>query len=141
KVAADGEVIEGESDIDESLATGESKPVAKHVGDGVIAGTSNGDGSLRVKITKIGENTFLAGVMRLVQEAQSSKSKLQLLSDKAAFYLTIIAVVSGILTLFVWLPLRGADFAFMRMVSVLVVACPHALGLAIPLVASISTTM
>ncbi len=141
KVAADGEVIEGQSDIDESLATGESKPVSKHVGDEVIAGTSNGDGSLRVRVTKIGENTFLAGVMRLVQEAQSSKSKLQLLSDKAAFYLTIVAVVSGLITLFVWLPLRGADFAFMRLVSVLVVACPHALGLAIPLVASISTTM
>ncbi len=141
KVAADGEVIEGESDIDESLATGESKPVSKHIGNEVIAGTNNGDGSLRVRVTKIGENTFLAGVMRLVQEAQSSKSKLQLLSDKAAFYLTIVAVVSGLITLFVWLPLRGADFAFMRVVSVLVVACPHALGLAIPLVASISTTM
>jgi Cu2+-exporting ATPase len=141
KVAADGEVIDGESDIDEAMATGESKPVPKQIGDRVIAGTSNGDGSLRVKVTKIGENTFLAGVMRLVQEAQASKSKLQLLSDRAAFYLTIIAVVSGLLTLFVWLPLRGADFAFMRMVSVLVVACPHALGLAIPLVASISTAM
>ena len=141
KVAADGAIIEGESYIDESLATGESKPVSKHVGDEVIAGTSNGDGSLRVRVTKIGENTFLAGVMRLVQEAQSSKSKLQLLSDKAAFYLTVVAVASGLITLFVWLPLRGADFAFMRLVSVLVVACPHALGLAIPLVASISTTM
>ncbi len=141
KVAADGEIIEGESDIDEALATGESKPVQKKIGDSVIAGTINGDGSLRVNVTKIGEDTFLAGVMRLVQEAQASKSKLQLLSDKAAFYLTVIAVVIGLLTLFVWLPLRGADFAFSRMVAVLVIACPHALGLAIPLVASISTTM
>lgn len=141
KVAADGEIIEGESDIDEALATGESKPVQKKVGGAVIAGTINGDGSLRVKVTKIGEDTFLAGVMRLVQEAQASKSKLQLLSDKAAFYLTVIAVAAGLLTLVVWLPLRGADFGFTRMVAVLVIACPHALGLAIPLVASISTTM
>jgi Cu2+-exporting ATPase len=141
KVAADGEIIEGESDIDEALATGESKPVQKKVGDTVIAGTINGDGSLRVKVTKIGEDTFLAGVMRLVQEAQASKSKLQLLSDKAAFYLTVIAVAAGLLTLFVWIPLRGADFGFTRMVAVLVIACPHALGLAIPLVASISTKM
>lgn len=141
KIAADGEIIEGETDVDEALATGESKPVQKKVGDFVIAGTINGDGSLRVRVTKIGENTFLAGVMRLVQEAQASKSKLQLLSDKAAFYLTIIAVAAGLLTLFIWLPLRGADFGFTRMVAVLVIACPHALGLAIPLVASISTTM
>jgi Cu2+-exporting ATPase len=141
KVAADGEIIEGESDIDEALATGESKPVQKKVGDAVIAGTINGDGSLRVKVTKIGEDTFLAGVMRLVQEAQASKSKLQLLSDKAAFYLTVIAVAAGLLTLVVWLPLRGADFGFTRMVAVLVIACPHALGLAIPLAASISTKM
>lgn len=141
KIAADGDIIEGKSDIDESLATGESKPVSKKVGDAVIAGTINGDGSLRVRITKIGDDTFLAGVMRLVQEAQASKSKLQLLSDKAAFYLTVIAVAAGLLTLFVWLPLRGADFGFTRMVAVLVITCPHALGLAIPLVASISTTM
>ena len=141
KVAADGEIVEGESDIDEALATGESKPVQKKAGDTVIAGTINGDGSLRVKVIKIGEDTFLAGVMRLVQEAQASKSKLQLLSDKAAFYLTVIAVATGLVTLFVWLPIRGADFGFTRMVAVLVIACPHALGLAIPLVASISTTM
>ncbi len=141
KIAADGEIIEGESDIDEALATGESKPVAKKVGDTVIAGTINGDGALRIKVTRIGQDTFLAGVMRLVREAQASKSNLQLLSDRAAFYLTMIAVVAGLLTLVVWLPLRGADFGFTRMVAVLVIACPHALGLAIPLVASISTTM
>src|SRR3989338_1934152 len=141
KVAADGEIIEGESDIDEALATGESKPVSKKPGDAVVAGTINSEGSLRVKVTKIGDDTFLAGVLRLIQEGQMSKSKLQLLSDKAAFYLTIIAIAVGLLTLFVWLPLRGADFGFTRMVAVLVIACPHALGLAIPLVASISTTM
>ncbi len=141
KVPADGEIIEGQSDLDESLATGESKPVSKREGEEVIAGTVNGSGSLRVKVTRTGEDTFLSGVMRLVREAQASKSKLQLLSDKAAFYLTVVAVGAGLLTLFVWLPLRGADFGFTRMVAVLVIACPHALGLAIPLVASISTTM
>lgn len=140
KIAADGEVIEGRSDVDESLATGESKPVEKEVGESVIAGTVNGDGSLRVKVASIGDDTFLAGVMRLVKDAQMSKSKLQLLSDKAAFYLTIVAVTAAVITLAVWIPLRSADFAFTRMVAVLVIACPHALGLAIPLVASISTT-
>ncbi len=138
KVAADGEVIEGESDVNESLATGESKPASKKPGSEVIGGTMNGDGSLRIKVTRIGEDTFLAGVIRLVKEAQASKSKLQLLSDKAAFYLTIVAVVAGLVTLLVWLPIKGADFGFTRMVAVLVIACPHALGLAIPLVASIS---
>ena len=99
-----------------------------------------GDGSLQVTVTKIGEETFLAGVMRLVAEAQSSKSRLQMLSDKAAYYLTIIAVVTGGITLATWLSLSDAAFAVNRMVAVLVIACPHALGLAIPLVASISTT-
>lgn len=142
KIAADGEIVAGTSDINESVATGESKPVAKHEGDIVIAGTINGDGSLKVKVTKIGQDTFLAGVMRLVQEAQASKSKLQLLSDRAAFYLTVIAVVSGIVAFAAWFIIRAnPDFALERLVAVLVVACPHALGLAIPLVASISTTM
>lgn len=141
KIAADGEVIEGQSEVNESLATGESKPVEKQIGSSVIAGTINGDGALRVRVAKIGDETFLSGVMRLVQEAQASKSKLQLLSDKAAFYLTVVAIVVGLITLFVWIPLRGADFGFTRMVAVFVIACPHALGLAIPLVASISTSM
>lgn len=141
KIAADGEVTEGESDVNEAVATGESKPVYKKISDQVIAGTINGDGALKIKVTRIGEATFLAGVMRLVREAQVSKSKLQLLSDKAAFYLTIIAIVTGIITLIVWLIVSDPSTAFMRMVAVLVIACPHALGLAIPLVASISTTM
>lgn len=141
KVAADGEVIEGMSDVNESLITGESRPVQKTIGSHVIAGAINGNGSLRVRVLKIGNDTFLAGVVRLIQEAQTSKSNLQLLSDKAAFYLTVLAVAVGLLTLFVWLPLKGADFGFARMVAVLVITCPHALGLAIPLVASISTTM
>ena len=140
RIPTDGKVKEGISDVDESIATGESKPVSKKEGDEVIAGTTNGDGSLKILVTKIGEETFLAGVMRLVAEAQSSKSRLQMLSDRAAFYLTIIAVVTGGITLAVWLALADSAFAINRMVAVLVIACPHALGLAIPLVASISTT-
>lgn len=142
KIAADGEIVDGTSDINESMATGESRPVNKHEGAIVIAGTINGDGSLKVKVTKIGEDTFLAGVIRLVREAQASKSKLQLLSDRAAFYLTVIAIVSGLLSFIAWLIIKtNPDFALERLVAVLVIACPHALGLAIPLVASISTTM
>jgi Cu+-exporting ATPase len=142
KIAADGSIIEGESEVNESMVTGESKPVVKGAGAQVIAGTINGYGSLRIKVGKIGENTFLSGVMKLVAQAQSSKSKLQMLSDQAAFYLTVIALVSGALTFIVWMLNRsGANFALERTVAVLVVACPHALGLAIPLVASISTNM
>ncbi len=141
KVPADGKVIDGESDLNEAMITGESKPVTKKTGDAVIAGTINGDGALKVSVTNIGEKTFLAGVMRLVAEAQASKSRLQILSDRAALYLTFIAVTGGFITLVAWL-LAGAEvgFAVARLVAVLVVACPHALGLAVPLVASISTT-
>jgi len=140
KLPADGEIVEGETNLDESMVTGESKPIPKKVGDQVIAGTINGEGALKVRVNNIGEKTFLAGIMRLVDEAQSSKSKLQMLSDRAAFYLTIVAVVVSIVTLIAWL-LSGAevDFAVARLVAVLVIACPHALGLAVPLVASIST--
>ncbi len=141
KVPADGEVANGNSYVDESLVTGESKPVAKLPGSQVIAGTVNGDGALKVRITKIGAHTFLAGVMRLVEEAQTSKSRLQMLSDRAAFYLTLVAVIAGGLTLTGWLTAgSGLAFAVERLVAVLVIACPHALGLAVPLVASISTT-
>jgi len=140
RVPADGIISEGVTEVDESIATGESKPVSKKEGDAVIAGTTNGDGSLKITVAKIGEETFLAGVMRLVAEAQSSKSRLQMLSDRAAYYLTIIAVVTGGITLATWLALADPAFALNRMVAVLVIACPHALGLAIPLVASISTT-
>jgi P-type Cu2+ transporter len=142
KTPADGKIIEGRSELNESIITGESKPISKTVGNEVIAGSINGDGSLKVEVTKIGEGTFLAGVMRLVAEAQSSKSKLQMLSDKAAFYLTIVAVIAGILTFISWLSVdAGLPTAIERLVAVLVIACPHALGLAIPLVASISTSM
>lgn len=142
QVPADGKIIEGQSDLNESIVTGESRPVSKKAGDIVIAGSINGDGSLQVVIEKIGEHTFLAGVMRLVADAQASKSRLQMLSDRAAFYLTIIAVVVGTGTFVAWL-LAGAGLvtAVERLVAVLVITCPHALGLAVPLVASISTTM
>ena len=142
KIPADGVVDEGESDVDESLVTGESRPVAKSAGSEVIGGSVNGDGALRVRIAKIGEHTFLAGVMRLVAEAEASKSRLQLLSDRAAFYLTLLAVGAGSITFIVWLGVgESVGFSVERLVAVLVIACPHALGLAIPLVASISTTM
>src|SRR3990167_4417800 len=140
KIPTDGVVVEGVSDVNESIATGESKPVPKKQESEVIAGTINGDGTLKIKVTNIGENTFLAGVMRLVAEAQSSKSRLQMLSDRAAYYLTIIAVVTGGITFATWLAFADQAFAIKRMVAVLVNACPHALGLAIPLIASISTT-
>ena len=142
KIPADGVITEGASDINESMVTGESKPVAKRAGSEVIAGTINGDGSLTIRVTKIGEHTFLAGVMRLVAEAQASKSRLQILSDRAALYLTGIAITTGIITFVAWLLAQaGIAFAVERLVAVLVIACPHALGLAVPLVASISTTM
>ncbi len=142
KVPADGVVIEGESSVSESMLTGESRPIDKAVGAKVIAGTVNGAGSLTIKVEHIGEDTALAGIMRLVSEAQRSKSTTQILADRAAFYLTIIAVVVGMAALIGWL-LSGAgwNIAIERMVSVLIITCPHALGLAVPLVTSISTSM
>ncbi len=142
KIPADGKIIEGRSDINESVITGESRPVEKSTGAMVIAGSINGDGSIKVEIEKIGEHTFLAGVMRLVADAEASKSRLQMLSDQAAFYLTIIAIVVGTITFGVWILVgAGIVIATERLVAVLVITCPHALGLAVPLVASISTTM
>lgn len=142
KVPADGKIMEGRSDLNESIITGESKPVEKKNGDMVIAGSINGDGTLKVVIEKIGENTFLAGITRLVANAQASKSRMQMLSDRAAFYLTIIAIVGGAVTFIAWLLAQaGLAIATERLVAVLVITCPHALGLAVPLVASISTTM
>lgn len=142
KVPADGTVIDGTSEVNESMVTGESAPVAKKPESNVIAGTINGDGNLKIHVTKVGEHTFLAGVMRLVKEAQASKSRLQILSDRAALYLTFVALGAGAITLVAWLSSdAGVAFAFTRLVAVLVIACPHALGLAVPLVASISTTM
>lgn len=142
QVPADGTVIEGEGSVNESMITGESRPVHKRVDDEVIAGTVNGNGSLRVRVTGTGDATALAGIMRLVSEAQSSRSRAQALADRAAFWLTIIAVLSAILTFLAW-SLAGAapGFTIERVVTVLVIACPHALGLAIPLVVAISTTL
>ncbi|HEX8274976.1 MAG TPA: heavy metal translocating P-type ATPase [Longimicrobiaceae bacterium] len=142
-VPADGEVLSGESSVNESMLTGESRPVRKHPGETVVAGTVNGEGSLRVRVTGTGEGTALAGIMRLVEQAQTSRSRAQALADRAAFYLTIVAVAAGIATLLAWLALRPGDpaFAVERMVTVLVIACPHALGLAVPLVVAISTTL
>lgn len=142
QIPADSVIIEGSSEVNESIITGESRPLLKNAGDTIIAGSINGDGSLRARVATIGEHTFLAGVMRLVAEAESSKSRLQLLSDKAALYLTFIALSAGGLTFVLWLLAdAGIIFATERLVAVLVIACPHALGLAVPLVASISTTM
>lgn len=142
KIPADGKITEGESDVNEAMITGESKPVEKTKDNKVIAGTVNGTGSLKVEVIHIGESTALAGIMRLVAEAQASQSNAQMLADRAAFYLTIIAIVSGVATLIGWLIAgRGLGFAMERTVTVLVIACPHALGLAIPLVTSISTTL
>ncbi len=141
-VPADGEVEAGESQVNESMITGESRPVGKQPGDEVIAGTVNGSGSLRVRITKTGEQTALAGIMRLVAQAQTSRSRAQALADRAAAWLVYVAIGVAIVTLITWVALRGFDnYTLERVVTVLVVACPHALGLAIPLVLSISTML
>ena len=124
------------------MLTGESKPVEKDVGLEVVAGTVNGSGSLRVQVTGTGEKTALAGIMRLVEEAQTSRSRAQTLADRAAFFLTVVAIGSGVITWIVWLSVADEPaFAVQRFVTVLVIACPHALGLAIPLVIAISTTL
>lgn len=142
QIPADGQVVKGQSDVNESMLTGESKPVPKTENTEVIAGTINGSGSLTVKITKVGDATALAGIMRLVAEAQSSKSKTQILADRAAFYLTFMAIGAALVTWLAWaLAGQQAGFILERIVTVLVIACPHALGLAIPLVTAISTTM
>jgi P-type Cu2+ transporter len=141
-VPADGVIVEGESKMDESMITGESKPVAKKTGDNVVSGTINGDGSLRIEITAVGEETTLAAIMRLVEEAQQSKSRTQLLADKAAGWLFYIALGTAALTGIIWLISIGWDIAVLnRVTTVLVIACPHALGLAIPLVVAISISI
>jgi Cu2+-exporting ATPase len=140
-IPVDGVIMDGSSSVDEAAITGESKPVTKGVDDQVVAGTGNQDGSLTVKVTKLGQDTALAGIMRLVAEAQSSKSNVQVLADKAAFYLTIIAIATSVATFVFWLITKDAGFALERSVTVLIIACPHALGLAIPLVVSISTAL
>ncbi len=139
---ADGTVESGESDVNEAAITGESRPITKRPGDRVIGGTVNGAGALRIRVTGTGERTALAGIMRLVAQAQASRSRAQALADRAAYWLTIVALVAGALTIVAWLAV-GAEpaFAVERLVTVLVIACPHALGLAVPLVIAISTTL
>ena len=141
-VPADGVVRDGSGAVDESMLTGESRPVHKGPGDEVIGGTVNGSGSLRVEIARLGEDTALAGIMRLVEDAQGSRSRAQALADRAAFWLTIVALAAGLATVAGWL-IAGAAGSWVveRLVAVLVIACPHALGLAIPLVVAISTTL
>ncbi len=141
-IPADGVVRRGRSAVNESMITGESRPVEKDVGARVIAGTVNGQGSLRVEVTRTGSDTALAGIMRLVEQAQTSRSRAQALADRAAFLLTMTAIAAAALTTVTWVSL-GRDWSFTteRAVTVLVIACPHALGLAIPLVIAISTTL
>ncbi|MAT97068.1 MAG: copper-translocating P-type ATPase [Anaerolineaceae bacterium] len=141
-IAADGKVVGGHSAVNEAMITGESKPVKKEPGTSVIAGTVNGDGSLRIQITATGDQTALAGIMRLVAEAQSSKSRTQLLADKAAAWLFYLALGVAMITAVAWTAAVGFDIEVLkRVVTVLVIACPHALGLAIPLVVAITTSM
>lgn len=142
KIAADGEVIEGKSFLNESMLTGESMPVEKAKNDNVIAGSINGEGSLTIRVTHGSSDSYLAQVIKLVNDAQNAKSRTQLLADQAAKWLTIIALASGTITFIVWLAI-GKDLAFAveRMVTVIVICCPHALGLAVPLVVARSTAI
>ncbi len=142
KVPVDGTVVEGTTDVNEAMLTGESRPVAKKPGDKVIGGSINGDGSVTVTVEKTGSDTYLNQVIDLVRNAQESKSRTQDLADRAAFLLTVVALVAGSLTLAAWL-LQKESFAFAieRAVTVMVIACPHALGLAIPLVVAVSTSI
>ncbi len=140
RVPTDGEVVEGSSAVNESMLTGESVPAQKTKNDTVIAGAVNGEGSLTIKVTHKGEDSYLNKVVKMVQEAQDAKSQTQTLADRAAGWLTILSLATGLITLVTWL-WAGKDVAFAieRMVTVMVTACPHALGVAIPLVVAIST--
>ncbi len=141
RVPADGMIVEGEAELDESMVTGESRPVPRGEGDKVVAGTVATDSAIRVRVDAVGEDTTLAGIQRLVAEAQSSRSRAQALADRAAALLFYVALTAGIVTAIVWLALGSPGDAVERTVTVLVIACPHALGLAIPLVISISTSL
>ena len=142
KIAADGVISEGESYLNESMLTGESKPVKKVIGDKVIAGSINGNGSIKVTVSHASKDSYLSKVIKLVDDAQKAKSKTQLLADKAARWLTLIAMVAGITTFLYWyITGHPLDFAMARMVTVIVICCPHALGLAVPLVVAKSTSL
>jgi Cu2+-exporting ATPase len=142
KIPVDGRIVEGKSTIDESMITGESEPVGKGENDEVVGGSVNGEGSLTVEVSRTGDETYLSQVVEMVRHAQESKSRQQGLADRAAFWLSIIALSVGAVTLVVWLLLgREFVFALQRTVTVMVITCPHALGLAVPLVIAVSTTM
>jgi P-type Cu2+ transporter len=141
RVPADGVIVDGSAELDESMITGESRPVAKGPGDRVVAGTVATDSTIRVRVTAVGEQTTLAGIRRLVEQAQASGSRAQALADRAAGMLFYFATAVGLVTFAVWWALGQPDQAIERTVTVLVIACPHALGLAIPLVITISTGM
>jgi Cu2+-exporting ATPase len=142
-IPIDGEVVKGETDVNESVLTGESKSVSKSVGSLVIGGTTNGAGSITFRVTKVGSDTALAGIMKLVADAQNSKSNTQVIADRAAYYLTFVALGAAVLTALGWGLFSDRSMAFVleRVVTVLVIACPHALGLAVPLVTAISTSL
>ncbi|MBP6005422.1 copper-translocating P-type ATPase [Candidatus Saccharibacteria bacterium] len=141
KIPVDGLVTQGQSKVDQSMLTGESKLVDKAIGDQLVAGTVNGSGSLRMEVTGIGDNTALAGIIKLVSEAQNSKSKTQILADRVAGYLFYIALIAALITAIGWaIAGQSSGYILERVVAVLIIACPHALGLAIPLVTAISTS-
>jgi Cu2+-exporting ATPase len=143
KVPVDGDVVEGDTSVNEAMLTGESVPVQKRQGASVIGGSVNGEGSITVEVKKTGEDSYLSQMTELVRQAQESKSRTQGLADRAALWLTIIAISAGLITLVVWLGVGRREFVFAlsRMVTVMVITCPHALGLAIPLVVSVSTSI
>ncbi len=143
KIPADGVIVSGESSVDEAMLTGESTPVTKETGAKVIGGAINGEGSLTIEVKGTGNDSFLSQVIDLVKQAQESKSKTQDLANTAALWLTIVALGGGVITFFIWQVIAGQDFAFAieRTVTVMVIACPHALGLAVPLVVAVSTAL
>ena len=143
KIPVDGKVFEGETSVNESMLTGESKPVFRGIGSQVIGGSINGEGSIKIEILKTGKDSYISQVIELVRKAQESKSKTQNLANRAAVWLTIIALSAGTITLLVWLVILGHDlsFALERTVTVIAITCPHALGLAIPLVVSVTTAL
>jgi P-type Cu2+ transporter len=141
RVPADGEIVEGGAEFDEAMITGESRPVPKAVGDQVVAGTIAADSAVRVRIDAVGDDTALAGIQRLVAEAQQSRSRAQALADRAAAFLFYVAATAGIVTFVVWMLLGDSSAAIENTVTVLVISCPHALGLAIPLVIALSTAV
>src|SRR5690606_4750939 len=141
RIPADGTVLRGSAEISESMVTGESRPVRRGEGDRVVAGTVVTDSAIRVKVDAVGEDTALAGIQRLVTEAQNSHSRAQVLADRAAALLFYVAIAAAVVTAVVWTLVGAPDEAVVLAVTVLIIACPHALGLAIPLVIAISTSL